>query len=687
MTRDAQALLDRHKAKVKAWVPKIRKMLEQDLTDQLDRLGFKRNGTKVPVADMRLPEESLSKRIRLEALLEREILSERSPRRGFEAVLHELAYTCLNRLLGLKCMEARGLLFLPPTKDPEALPEQTEIIAPIPGQTRSRFLRDFRATGGSRYKYDADAEEALLKDGLTMAFRHISKEIRILFDPDHEYSYLWPTHACLTKLMNAINKDLPLEAYRARDFLGWIYQFFNREEKKKIRDRNKGTPESSYELAVINQFYTPGWVVKTLVDNTLGRLWIQMHPDSSLKSQVPPPLPNERVSENVADYLVPGTGERLPFKQLSDTGEVWEFKRAKEIALLDPACGTMHFGQYAFGLFFRMYEEEMEHAGRPGWPEKPSVEDPGEIPVAIVENNLFGIDIDPRAIQIAALSLLLTVKEAALKQGRSPSGISLRKTNLVVANAVDLGEERLRGLIAHINGRFGSKEIQEELFKTVWDNLQRVGELGSLVQVREGVSRVLGTWVERQARDRGITKLIKDPAKQMDLWDEQRAIQYTLERRLLKEEAEMLRNELLGAIEKAASESSTDASERLFAEDTARGVKLLQMLSRRYDVVVMNPPYGAFVPDVKTFVKAMYPLTSNDIYAAFIDRATQVVEEHGYVGALVPSTFKTNKSFEKLRCELLLKRNPLVIMLDVGPGILDDATVETAAMVIRGGSL
>jgi len=86
-------------------------------------------------------------------------------------------------------------------------------------------------------------------------------------------------------------------------------------------------------------------------------------------------------------------------------------------------------------------------------------------------------------------------------------------------------------------------------------------------------------------------------------------------------------------------------------------------------------------------VKATYPLTYNDIYAAFIDRAPQLVEEEGYIGALIPSTFKTNKTFEKLRYEILLARNPILIMLDVGPGILDDATVETAAVVIRGGVL
>ena len=100
----------------------------------------------------------------------------------------------------------------------------------------------------------------------------------------------------------------------------------------------------------------------------------------------------------------------------------------------------------------------------------------------------------------------------------------------------------------------------------------------------------------------------------------------------------------------------------------------------------MNPPYGSFVPKVKDFIKVAYPLTSNDIYAAFVDRACQLTEPEGYVGALVSATFVNLKSFEKLRTEILLKRNPLIIMLDLGFGILDDATVEAAAIVLKGGT-
>ncbi len=686
-------LSDQHKEAVRSWVPRLHQTLEKHFEEvQLRRLGLKPNGKHTPLDKMSLADEDVAVRGRLEALVARDSVAEGSPERGFDNVKRELAYTLLNRLVGLKAMEVRQLLYLPPPADPNGTPEQTEVITQVPGQARSRNLRDYRAAGGNKYKYEDDAEEKLFRDGLTAAFRHVTQDIRVLFDPDHEYACVWPTHATLTSVLKMINEELPEDAYRAQDFLGWVYQFFNRDEKKKIRDANKGTPRSSYELAVINQFYTPSWVVKVLVDNTLGRLWLQMHPDSALAPTAPPPLPDERTSDvPVADYLVPRTGERIRYQRVTDDGQLETFKRARDITLLDPACGTMHFGQYAFGLFHRMYLDEIEHAGQPGWPAEPSISEPRDIPAAILEHNLFGVDIDPRAIQIASLSLLLTAKEAALKHGFSPLDVKIHRSNLVVANAVDLGAERLQALVDHIGAKLGAAELSQRLFKTIWENLQYVGELGSLVQVRESVARVLDDWVEARAREKGLTKLISDkpsPQSTFDFVEEverQRVRQLVLEQRLLEEEALQLQQELLAAIEDAAAEAGGDPTERLFAEDTARGLKLLQLLSRHYDVVVMNPPYGAFVPKVKAFVKAAYPLTANDIYATFIDRATQLIEPEGYVGALVSATFVNLTSFEKLRTEILLKRNPLITMLDLGFGILDDATVEAAAIVLRGG--
>ncbi len=687
MTKISASLSDQLKDKVKAWVPKVRKVLEDDFQAQLSRLGIDSKGKVKPLDKMNLSEADKATRARVESLLQREILAEGTQKRGYENVLRELTYTCLNRLVGLKTMEARELLYLPPVKGDDDILEQTEVITFIPDQALSRYLRDLRASSGSRYKYADDADEALLKDGLTVAYTYINQEIRILFDPAHEYACVWPTYGCLMRVIGMINNDLPKETYLAPDFLGWVYQFFNRLEKDRVRKENKGTPQSSYELSVMNQFYTPSWVVKALVDNTLGRLWGQMHPDSTVFPKNPPPLPADRTSnEPIADYLVPRTGERIRYHQLTQDGQVETFKLAKDIALLDPACGTMHFGQYAFGIFHQMYLEEIQNVGKENWPTVPSVQNPADIPLAIIENNLFGIDIDPRAIQIASLSLMLTVKEAASKLGEKPYKLRISRTNLVVANTVNLGEEQLRKLVERLTERFGENELQEKLFTTLWENLKFVGELGSLVQVQEGVKRVLSDWIQKQAKIRGLNILPRPHSSQLEIENilEEQERQIVIQRQLLEEEVEELQQELLESIENAAAQYETNQSEKIFAEDTVRGLKLLQTLSRKFDIVVMNPPYGAFVPEVRQLIKKNYSLTAKDIYSSFIERATQLVEESGYVGALVSSTFTNLVSFQNLRTEILLKRNPLILMLDLGTGILDDATVQAAAIVLKG---
>ncbi len=693
---ETQSLSDRHKETVRNWVPKLRVLLEDDFKAQLIRLGFQRNGKHTPEDQLSLPPDDLAIRRRIAALLERDTVSEGNhPQRGFDSVVREFTYTYLNRIVGLKAMECRELLFLVPPGQPDSEPEQTEVITPIPGQAHSRFLRDFRSAGGSRYKYEDDAEEALYRDGLTEAFRQVTADIRLLFDPAHEYAILWPTHGTLMKLLEAVNRDLPADAYRAPDFLGWVYQFFNRDEKKKVRDENKGTPRSSYELSVINQFYTPSWVVKVLVDNSLGRLWLQMHPDSSLKRNGPPPLPQDRQDEQpFADYIVPRTGERIRYRALNEAGDWEAFKPAKEIRLLDPACGTMHFGQYAFGLFQQMYLDEIEHAGEPGWPAEPSVTRKADIPAAIIENNLYGIDIDPRAVQIASLSLLLTAKEAGARLGASPSDIRIRSSNLAIANTVPMDDETLRSLIDRVATKH-KKDLKEKLFKALSLNLRNVGELGSLIQVHEGVRDALESWVNEQAKAKGLTKgtsFLLEIGPQMELGGgdlteealQQRVLKLQKEEADLEAEANALLFELHEGLQHLAAQAETDPRQRLFAEDTDRGLKLLDILSQEFDAIVMNPPYGDFVPEVRKTIAAMYPLTKNDIYAAFIDRATRLISPQGYIGALVNSTFKTHKSHEGLRTEILLKRNPLVTLLDFGFGILDGATVEGAAIVLRG---
>ena len=207
----------------------------------------------------------------------------------------------------------------------------------------------------------------------------MAQEVRVLFDPDNLASRLIPRPQVLGQLIEMLGAAGLQEAWQAgnEETIGWVYQGFNaRELEQAFREvRLSKKKFEAEDIPAVTQLFTPRWIVRYLVENTLGRLWVQMHPDSALAERL--------------QYLVPLQGEipAVPLRPVS------------QITLMDPACGTMHFGLVAFDLFAEMYREELAHAGKPGWPKAASVAKEDEIATAIVACNLHGIDIDLRAVR------------------------------------------------------------------------------------------------------------------------------------------------------------------------------------------------------------------------------------------------------------------------------------------------
>lgn len=658
--------LDREtKQKIRNWVLKLRHLFQDDITKQLRRVGIEAGKPITPEGPGYLEADEKRARRVIVAAIQRDAANERSQADALTAYVRECAYTLLNRLVGLKCMEAREILFV------EGEPTEVVTTKDIYGN-RSRLLWQMR-DAERRYRED---ETLLWRDGLTRAFRAVTQDIALLFDPDSEWSQVWPTQKTLMEAVKAIN-GLDAECKRgphppapspnsgrggdsvfaSPDFLGWVYQFFNVEEKEEIRAETGGRPRTSHELAVINQFYTPDWIVKFLVDNTLGRVWLRMHPDTRLRERI--------------GYLVPNTGEDEPAP----------LKPVREIKLLDPACGTMHFGQYAYGLFYAMYLEEQDRAGSAGWPSESSVLSVVDIPSAILANNLFGIDIDPRAIQIAALTLLLTMKEQARAHGLDPQAVRVERMNLVCADAVNLGEEQREEFIRSLDPAvFGSVEPLRPAIRAIWQNLQHVAELGSLVQVGEEVERALAapTVVRRRLAAPGQPTL-----EGGEEWGKAQPS-------LSEEERSTVRAKLEEALADYARShtGAEDINQRLFAQETGKAVHLLDLLRQRYDVVVMNPPYGDPTEDAKAILKRHNADNWVDNYSVFTERAVSLVHpQRGYVGALTSRTFLYLSSFSYLRTQLMLGRSTILTLADLGSGVLDGATVQTAAFVLQAATL
>jgi len=231
-------------------------------------------------------------------------------------------------------------------------------------------------------------QDALGEGPRDTAYRHfllyqcaqMAREIKVLFDPENLPSRLFPRPRALKDLVELLNSPALEEAWGEEETLGWIYQYFTEPDLEIFKGRDAPKVPADL-LAPRTQLFTHHWVVKFLVQNSLGRLWMQMHPDAGLAETM--------------DYFIPHLDDIPPA----------QMKLARDISILDPACGTMHFGLVAFDLLANMYLEEFERADSPGWNHTPSIKSREDIPAMILAYNLHGIDIDLRAVQISALRL------------------------------------------------------------------------------------------------------------------------------------------------------------------------------------------------------------------------------------------------------------------------------------------
>lgn len=451
------------------------------------------------------------------------------------------------------------------------------------------------------------------------AYRHfllwqcgeLAKEVRVLFDPDSLASRLFPRPKVLRQLIERLGADDLQGAWKPgnEETIGWVYQFFIADEKaaafkKVFKDKKKFSKD---DVPAATQVFTPRWIVKFLVQNSLGRLWLSMHPDSALATSW--------------EYFV------LP----AGAPPATPTKSAKEVRLLDPATGTMHFGLVAFDLLVGMYREEIANAGKEGWPKEPSVSRDEDIPASILANNLFGIDIDLRAVQLSALALYVRAKahhhDAVLTESRlACADVALFRGahRNRIANEMSLPH----GLSRHLFGRF-------------CESLDEASMMGSLVRLE----------------------------------------------RIFEEN--LLADELKIAIDEYVRRKAAQGiDESYFASESSKGLRLLDFLLRRYDVVFTNPPYMSnrnMNPEMSAFMKNNYRKSKGDLYSGFIERCSELLDEQGRMAMITQQSFMFISSYEDLR-QLLVSSIAIETMAHVGPRAFDEVQggkVNTTAFVLR----
>lgn len=484
---------------------------------------------------------------------------------------------------------------------------------------------------------------ALLPEGagyrlyIESLFDELSTEIKVLFDRRDPASVLWPKRATFDALLDVLNVPELAGVWNEDETIGWVYQFFNSgDERKRMREESQA-PRNSRELAIRNQFFTPRFVVRFLTDCTLGRIWYEMREGATRLSAT-------------CKYMLQRRGESVPPRAMKDP---------RDLRILDPACGSGHFLLYAFDLLLVIYEEAWADSRAPksevtgrrlveDYPDLVSLRI--VLPGLVLRHNLFGIDIDPRCAQIAQLALWMRAQRALRDFGvaqRPP----ISKTNVVVAEPMP-GESHLREeFIRVLEPKLGA------LVARVFEKMLLAGEAGSLLKIeREIRSAIRETYGE-------AGELFQDAD----------------ERRWTESE-----RQLLGELEKYAGFAQTGTAYRrhLFAEDAARGLSFIDLCRARYDVILMNPPFGEFIDARFDYLDAEYTRSKRDLAIAFVDRAFELAGERGFVGALhsrKPLFLDTQQSWR----EAVAERWSFAPLADLGHRVLDNALVEVAATVFR----
>ncbi|MBW9106094.1 BREX-1 system adenine-specific DNA-methyltransferase PglX [Paraburkholderia phenoliruptrix] len=548
-----------------------------------------------------------------------------------DRIVREQAFTVLNRLAALLTMEARGVL----------LPAVSQ------GQ-QSKAFELYKVVAGSALGETGEAYQAFLFS----LFDEFAHELPALFDRFAPQGRLFPREAALLQVLAALNHHEIQPLWPQDETIGWIYQYFNsKEERKAMRDASQA-PRNSRELAVRNQFFTPRYVVEFLVDNTLGRLWFNATGgQTSLRER--------------CQYLLVKPDEQPP--------AALRLRDPRTLKLLDPACGSMHFGLYAFDLFVAIYREAWDWEQIHGSGSLDTSTEPAagflplcktyadqqaylrDVPRLVIEHNIYGVDIDPRAAQIASLALWLRAQRVWHDEGvKVKDRPQIGRGHVVAAIAPPAEWELRQQIAANLEPR------DAELFEKTLHLLRGLPELGVLQQVERELPQL-------------IRKVYLGTGADLFAQQEQESWQ----------QAEARLHEALTDFARAAKSTYQG---RLFAQDALQGLRLIDLCREVFDVVVMNPPFGALSLGTKEYLTEYYPDSRNDLLGIFVDRGLGLLRRGGRLGAITSRTCFFLTSFTEWREKVVLGHSGVDVIADLGQGVMDDAMVEAAAYVLERGA-
>lgn len=641
-----------NKTKLKSYAPQARKDFIAAVTARANLLGLSDTGGQLQIApsqpqgDITLiagqpwPAKVHGQRQQLIARLHKD---------GFAQTLEAVAYTWFNRFAALRYMElhdylghghralssAQGTL-------PDILTHAADLAqsASLPGLNATQVI-DMKLAGnrdGELYRLLLVAQCNALNNAMPFLFERIDDETELLL-PDN----LLRTDSVIAKLVAAIDE----EDWREVEIIGWLYQFYISEKK----DAVIGKVVKSEDIPAATQLFTPNWIVQYLVQNSVGRLWLMANPTSTLAGEWPYYIqPAEQTPEVTAQL------DALIQTRIGEDGDTLN---PETITCLDPACGSGHILVVAYDVLKAIYLER-------GYRLR-------DIPRLILEKNLFGLDIDDRAAQLAGFALLMKARADDRRLFNEP--VQLNVLALQESKGLDAGKlvsalhpasspAWLQGA-ARSHAGFGD----EDLFPETRPQMS-LGESGAgpAVPGKDEDFALLQTAAQTLIRTflhaKTFGSLIQIPAAL---------------------------NAALPALREAVQQAqqSGDLYAQAAAQDLWPLVAQARVLGMQFDAVVANPPYmggkGMNVA-LKDYAKAAFPDSKSDLFAMFIERGFGWCKPSGFNSMVTMQSWMFLSSYEAMR-EKLLQQRTIQTMAHLGARAFPEISgevVQTTAFVLQG---
>ncbi len=535
--------------------------------------------------------------------------------RGFEAVVEEVAYTWFNRICAIRFMEVNDYMYpvrvrvLSSEKEGKNEPdvvtmapdidwnftdkEREEIIDAkmnnrLDDLFRMLFMKQcnlLHEVLPGLFEETEDDTEMLLN----ISFTNEDDVIRMLVDGIDEKDF------------NITTVDEDGKAAGQVEIIGWLYQYYNTEPKNKaFAKKAKITKE---EVPAVTQLFTPDWIVRYMVENSLGRMWVEGHPDDELKSKWKYYLDEAKQEESVQ-------------QELDKIKEEYATLKPEDIKLIDPCMGSGHILVYAFDVFMQIYENA-------GWSQRDAAQ-------SIIQNNIYGLDIDDRAAQLSYFAVLMKARQydrRILTRGIEPNVYAVQESN-----GINRGQLKYFG--AGLTD--AEKNVAVSQMEGLLNTLNDAKEYGSLLNVEDYDWELLEKFVENTDTESQIS---------FDTYG-------------LDETAELLK----------------------------RLIRTGKVMAQKYEVVATNPPYAGtsnLSAKVNNFVKKNYPDSKADLFAVFIERCGEMIKKNGYQAMITMHSWMFLSSFEKLRVKL--QQQTIVNMAHLGARAFEEIggeVVQTTSFVL-----